>query len=109
MAYSYTWEVNEKTMVAKASNGFVTSIDYRVKGMDGITEKARATGQVEFTEPSSLPSDFVAYDSLTAAKCLEWVKSAVGATRVTAIENSLKAKIDLINTPTEKIGVPWSS
>ena len=108
MAYSYTWEINEKNMVANVSNGFVSTIVYRVKGMDGSTEKARATGQVEFTEPSSLPSDFVAYDSLTAAKCLEWVKTAVGATEVTAIENRLKAEIDLINTPTEKVGVPWS-
>jgi len=108
MAYSYTWEINEKNMVANVSNGFVTRIVYRVKGMDGSTEKARATGQVEFTEPSSLPSDFVAYDSLTAAKCLEFVKTSLGATEVTAIENSLKAEIDLINTPTEKVGVPWS-
>ena len=108
MAYSYTWEINESNMVANVSNGFVKTLVYRVKGMDGSTEKARATGQVEFTEPSSLPSDFVAYDSLTAAKCLEWVKTAVGATEVTAIENGLKAQIDLINTPTEKVGVPWS-
>jgi hypothetical protein len=108
MAISYTWEINESQMVANVSNGFVTRCVYRVKGMDGSEEKARATGQVEFPEPSSLPSDFVAYDSLTAAKCLEWVKTAVGATQVTAIENSLKAEIDLINTPTEKVGVPWS-
>ena len=108
MAYSYTWEINESNMISDVSDGFISTIVYRVKGMDGSTEKARATGQVEFTEPSSLPSDFVAYDSLTAAKCLEWVKAAVGATEVTAIENGLKAQIDLINTPTEKVGAPWS-
>ena len=108
MAISYTWEINESQMIANVSNGFVKSIVYRVKGMDGSEEKARATGQVEFTEPSSLPSDFVEYDSLTAAKCLEFVKAAVGATQVTAIENGLKAEIDLINTPAEKVGVPWS-
>ena len=108
MAISYTWEINESQMLSNVSNGFISTIVYRVKGMDGSTEKARATGQVEFTEPSSLPSDFVAYDSLTAAKCLEWVKTAVGATQVTAIENGLKAQIDLINTPAEKVGGPWS-
>ena len=107
MAYSYTWEINESNMVANVSNGFVKTLVFRVKGMDGSTEKARATGQVEFTEPSSLPSDFVAYDSLTAAKCLEWVK-ADSKVDVTAIENGLKAKIDLINTPTEKVGAPWA-
>ena len=108
MAYSYTWEINESQMLSNVSNGFISTIVYRVKGMDGSTEKARATGQVEFTEPSSLPSDFVAFNDVTKSKCLEWVKTAVGATQVTAVEAGLKAQIDLINTPTEKVGVPWS-
>tara|TARA_Y100001973_G_C5175950_1_gene321913 strand:+ start:1393 stop:1719 length:327 start_codon:yes stop_codon:yes gene_type:complete len=108
MAYSYVWEINEKNLVAKVSNGFVTTLVYRVKGMDGSEEKARHVGQVKFIEPSSLPSDFIEYKSLTAAKCLEWLKAALGATKVTSIENKLKAKIDLINTPTEKVGSPWS-
>tara|TARA_R100001082_G_C4318182_1_gene139888 strand:- start:372 stop:698 length:327 start_codon:yes stop_codon:yes gene_type:complete len=108
MAYSYTWEINEGNMISDVSDGFITTIVYRVKGMDGSTEKARATGQITLTKPSSLPSDFIAFNSVTKAKCLEWVKTAVGATEVTAIENRLKAEIDLINTPTEKVGAPWS-
>ena len=108
MAYSYTWEINESQMLSNVSNGFISTIVYRVKGMDGSTEKARATGQVEFTEPSSLPSDFIAFNSVSKEKCLEWVKTAVGSTQVTAIETGLKAQIDLINTPTEKVGAPWS-
>ena len=108
MAYSYTWEINESQMLSNVSNGFISTIVYRVKGMDGITEKARATGQVEFTEPSSLPSDFIAFNSVSKEKCLEWVKTAVGATQVTVIEAGLKAQIDLINPPTEKVGAPWS-
>ena len=108
MAYSYTWEINESQMLSNVSNGFISTIVYRVKGMDGSEEKARATGQVEFTEPSSLPSDFIAFNSVSKEKCLEWVKTAVGSTQVTAIEAGLKAQIDLINTPTEKVGVPWS-
>ena len=108
MAYSYTWEINESNMISDVSDGFISTIVYRVKGMDGSEEKARATGQIDLTKPSSLPSDFIAFNSVTKAKCLEWVKAAVGATQVTAIENSLKAEIDLINTPTERVGVPWS-
>ena len=108
MAYSYIWEINESNMVSDVSDGFISKIVYRVRGMDGSNEKARATGQIELTKPESLPSDFIAFNSVTKEKCLEWVKTAVGATEVTAIENDLKAKIDLINTPTEKVGVPWS-
>ncbi len=108
MAYSYTWEINESNMISDVSDGFISTIVYRVVGMDGSEEKARATGQITLTKPSSLPSDFIAFNSVTKAKCLEWVKAAVGATEVTAIENRLKAEIDLINTPTEKVGAPWS-
>ena len=108
MAYSCTWEINETAMISDVSDGFIKTIVYRVRGMDGSTEKARATGQIELSKPESLPSDFIAYKSVTKEKCLEWVKTAVGATKVAVIENGLKSQIDLINTPTEKVGVPWS-
>ena len=106
MAYSYTWEINEKNMISNISDGFITTIVYRVKGMDGSNEKARATGQVELTKPSSLPSDFIAFNDVTKEKCLEWVK-ANASIDVTKIEENLKNKIDIINSPIEKIGAPW--
>ena len=108
MAISYTWEINESNMISDISDGFIEIIVYRVKGMDGSTEKARATGQIRLTKPKSLPTGFIAFNSVTKEKCLEWVKATVGAEQVTAIENGLKAQIDLINTPAEKIGAPWS-
>ena len=107
MAISYTWEINESNMISDVSDGFISKIVYRVKGMDGSEEKARAAGSIKLTKPSSLPSDFIAFNSVTKAKCLEWVK-ADSSVDVTAIENGLKAKIDLINTPTEKVGAPWA-
>jgi len=107
MAISYTWEINETAMISDVSDGFISTIVYRVKGMDGSTEKARTTGQVELTKPSSLPSDFVVFNDVTKEKCLEWVK-ADSSVDVTAIENGLKAQIDLVNTPIEKIGAPWA-
>ena len=108
MAYSYTWEINEKHMISDVSDGFISKIVFRVRGMDGSTEKARETGSINLIKPSSLPSDFVSFNSVTKAKSWEWVKAALGTTKVTAIEASLKAQIDLINTPTEKVGAPWS-
>ena len=107
MAISYTREINESNMISDVSDGFISTIAYMVKGMDGSKEKTRATGQIELTKPSSLPSDFIAFNSVTKAKCLEWVKADLSVD-VTAIENGLKAQIDLINTPTEKVGAPWA-
>jgi len=36
-----------------------------------------------------------------------WVKDALGSTEVAAIEASLKAEIDLINTPVQATGVAF--
>ena len=105
MAITYEWQVN--TMERDLSDGFVNKVIYRVKGLDDGTEKARATGEVNFTKPLSLTSDFKAYDSLSESDCLTWVKNTLGATEVTAIETNLTNEINVINTPTTGTGNPW--
>tara|TARA_R100000234_G_scaffold31460_1_gene18517 strand:- start:79 stop:396 length:318 start_codon:yes stop_codon:yes gene_type:complete len=105
MAITYEWQVN--TMERDISDGFVNKVIYRVKGLDDGTEKARVTGEVKFTKPSSLPSDFKAYDSLSESICLAWVKDTIVSEEVTAIETSLTNQINLINTPTTATGKPW--
>ena len=106
MAITSTWEVN--TLERDLSDGFVNRVIYRVKGLDDGTEKARATGEVKFTKPSSLPSEFKAYDSLSESDCLTWVKDFLGATQVTAIETDLTNQINVFNTPVTGKGKPWS-
>jgi len=105
MAISKTWQVN--TMERDLSDGHVNKVIYRVKGMDGETEKDRATGEVNFTKPSSLPSDFVAYDKLDEATVLGWVKTAIGTDAVASIEKQLEDNIALINTPVTATGKPF--
>jgi len=107
MAIVKTWEVN--TMERDISDGHVNKVIYRVKAIDDSdnTEKdgTRQTGEVNFTKPSSLPSDFVAYDSLDAAACIGWVKTALGSDGVAAVE----AAIDAALVPaTTSVGKPWS-
>jgi hypothetical protein len=105
MAITKTWEVN--TMERDLSDGHVNKVIYRVKGIDGSEEKDRATGEVVFTKPDSLPSDFKAYDSLDEATVLGWVKTAIGTDDVTAIEKTLEDNIALINTPVTATGKPF--
>ena len=106
MAVTKTWEVN--TMERDLSDGYVNKVIYRVIGKDGETEKDRATGEVNFTKPESLPSDFVAYDKLDEATVLGWVKTAIGTDAVASIEKQLEDNIALINTPVIGTGKPWS-
>ena len=114
MAITKTWEVN--TMERDLSDGHVNKVIYRVKGMDGDVEKDRVTGEVTFTKPSSLPSDFVAYDKLDEATVLGWVKTKLneekdldGKTidRVAALEKAIEDNIAIINTPVTATGKPF--
>tara|TARA_A100001515_G_C4535024_1_gene198218 strand:- start:63 stop:380 length:318 start_codon:yes stop_codon:yes gene_type:complete len=105
MAITKTWQVN--TMERDLSDGHVNKVIYRVIGKDGDTEKDRATGEVNFTKPSSLPSDFVAYDKLDEATVLGWVKTAIGTDDVAAIEKTIEDNIALINKPVTATGKPF--
>ena len=106
MAITKTWQVN--TLERDVADGHVNKVIYRVKGIDGSEEKSRETGEVNFTKPSSLPSDFVAYASLSESTVLGWVKTALGTDEVTRIEAKIDADIALINTPVTAVGKPWS-
>ena len=112
MAITYTWEINGTCSKRDVSDGYFTNVVYRVKGMDGTEEKARRTGEVVFTKPESLPSDFITFDpsakTPNESTMIGWVKDAIGTDEVTAIEKSLKDEIDLINTPVQTTGVAWS-
>ena len=105
MAITKTWEIN--TLERDLSDGYVTKVIYRVIGLSDSEEKARRTGQIEFTKPESLPSDFIAYDSLNSSTVLGWVTTALGSDQVTAIETGLEAEVTEAITPTTAAGVPW--
>jgi len=104
MAITKTWEIN--TMERDVSDGYVTKVIYRVKGISDSEEKARETGEVNFTKPSSLPNDFVDFTKLDAATVLGWVKTALGD-KVATIETRLEAAVNEVLTPTSAVGVPW--
>jgi len=95
MAIVKTWEVN--TMERDISDGHVNKVIYRVKAIDDSdnTEKdgTRQTGEVNFVKPSSLPSDFKAYDSLDDSTCIGWVKTALGSDGVAAVEAAIDAAV----------------
>tara|TARA_R100001163_G_C5029150_1_gene169867 strand:+ start:810 stop:1124 length:315 start_codon:yes stop_codon:yes gene_type:complete len=104
MAITKTWEIN--TMERDVSDGYVTKVIYRVKGISDSEEKARETGEVNFQKPESLPSDFIDFTKLDAATVLGWVKTALGD-EVATIETRLEEKVNKVLTPTSVVGVPW--
>jgi hypothetical protein len=105
MAITKTWEIIN--LQRDLSDGYVTKVFYRVKGLSDSIEKARYSGEINFTKPESLPSDFVAYDSLTSSTVLGWVTTSLGSDKVTSIEKYLEAEVTESITPTTELGVPW--
>ena len=96
MAITKTWEVN--TLERELADGYVKKVIYRVKGIDGSEEKARATGEVELEKPETL----IPYKDLTHDTVIGWVKTKLGADAVAAVEKSLEDQIALINTQLQK-------
>ena len=109
MTVTSTWSINENNVKSDVSDGYIKELVYRVEGVDDTTNtKYRSTGSVSFSKPSSLPSEFIQFESVTREKALEWVKSSLGADRLTEIETNIATQIGLIDTPVEKVGAPTS-
>ena len=101
MAITKTWEVN--TLERELADGYVKKVIYRVKGIYGSEEKARATGEVELEKPETL----IPYKDLTESTVLGWVKTKLGTDEVARVEKWLEDEITLINTPVTAEGKPW--
>ena len=101
MAITKTWEVN--TLERELADGYVKKVIYRLKGIDGKEEKARATGSVELEKPKTL----IPYKDLTESTVLGWVKTKLGTDEVARVEKWLEDEIALINTPVTAEGKPW--
>jgi hypothetical protein len=83
----------------QTSDGLVTTAHYTVNAVDG-EHTAGSYGTVGFERGES----FIAYESLTEAQVIAWVKDKLD---VEAIEASLAAQIALQKAPVTATGVPW--
>ena len=101
MAITKQWEVN--TLERELADGYVKRVDYRVKGIDGSEEKARATGSVILEKPDTL----IPYKDLTESTVLGWVKAKLGTDGVASVEKWLEDEIALLTTPVTATGTPW--
>ena len=101
MAITKTWEVN--TLERELADGYVKKVIYRVKGIDGSEEKARATGEVNLEKPETL----IPYKDLTESTVIGWVKAKLGTDKVSGIEKALEDEVARIKAPVTGTGTPW--
>jgi hypothetical protein len=93
-----TWTIAQ--LDRQTSDGLVTTAHYTVNAVDG-EHTAGSYGSVGFERGDT----FTAYDSLTEAQVIAWVKDKLD---VEAIEASLAAQIDAKKNPVTATGTPWS-
>ena len=68
---------------------------------------ASAYGSIALPEKDPSDSSFVAFDDLTEAQVVEWVKHAMGEEQVTALEENLDSQLEQLVTPKVVSGTPW--
>ena len=101
----HTWEAIDLTytFVDGDKQNVVTSIDYCV-----TTTKNEKFAQKTGTVAIAVPGDtWVDFNDIHKNLATEWVKTTLGATKVTEIETALSAEVELILNPTTGTGVPW--
>jgi hypothetical protein len=92
-----TWTIAQ--LDRQTSDGLVTIAHWSVNAVDG-EYSAGSYGTVGFERGDT----FTAYDSLTEAQVIAWVKDKLD---VEAIEASLASQIESKKNPVSATGVPW--
>ena len=92
-----TWTIAQ--LDRQTSDGLVTTAHWRCTATDGDLS-ASNYGTVGFERGET----FTAYDSLTEAQVIAWVKDKLD---VEAIEASLASQIESQKNPVTATGVPW--
>ena len=85
-------------------NGVVVA-HWRATDVDG-DHSGSSYGTCGFT-PDATAEGYVAYDALTEADVIAWVKASMGEEAVEALESSIAAQIELSKAPVVSTGVPW--
>ena len=92
-----TWTIAQ--LDRQTSDGLVTTAHWTVNAVDG-DYSAGAYGTVGFERGDT----FIAYNSLTEAQVIDWVKDKLD---VEAIEANLAEQIASQKAPVTATGVPW--
>jgi len=97
MSTTITWTIAQ--LDRQTSDGLVTTAHWLIDAVDG-EYSAGSYGTVGFERGDT----FTAYNSLTEAQVINWVKDKLD---VEAIEDGLQAQIDSKKAPVTARGLPW--
>ena len=104
---SYTWVIESLDCIPSidGQNNVVSNVHWRVNGADGTYNVSVYGTQGLIYVPGN---PFTAYDSLTEATVIGWVKEAMGADSIASLQKTLDNKIaNLVNPPIITPFLPW--
>jgi hypothetical protein len=107
MANTYTWKVGQCDRTL--ADGVITTLHYTVSAEtdDGVYS-AGAYGSIGLEAPDA--KTMIAYDSVSEADCISWVKAAIGGDeKVTEVQTALDNQLIEKRTPTTGAGTPWAA
>jgi len=107
MANTYTWKVGQCDRTL--ADGVITTLHWSVSAQtDDNAYSAGAYGSIGLEAPEA--ETMIAYDSVTEANCIAWVKAAIGGDeKVTEVQNALDNQLTEKRTPTTGAGTPWAA
>ena len=104
MAHTWTIAAMDYDVSSGGKTNVVTQVHWRCDKVDGDHTGSRY-GSVGLEAPGE---SFVEWADITESTAVGWVKAAIGADEVTAIEAAVDAQITESKTPTTGAGIPWS-
>ena len=112
MALTYTWELTslKKTSAANLSN-VIVGTQWKLTGTDENGNDGTFSGATPFDLATVDPSNFVAYENLTANTVLGWIQAVVVGGYKDHIDEQIQKQIDTKINPVEDVSgntFPWS-
>ena len=74
--------------------------------VEDVTHSGSSYGTCGFT-PDSSAEGFTAYEDITEAQAIGWVKDSMGEEAVAGVEDSIAAQIADSKAPAISVGTPW--
>jgi len=107
MANTYTWKVGQCDRTL--ADGVITTLHYTVTAVtEDEVYSAGAYGSIGLEAPEA--ETMIAYDSVTEANCIAWVKAAIGGDdKVAEVQTALDNQLTEKRTPTVGAGTPWAA
>ena len=111
MTATNTWTSSQTDFVLSQDGltNVINNLHWRCDAIESSGGKDYTAGAYGTQSVTADPDNFIDYSKVTEANCIAWVKAAMGEEAVTALENSLQARIDLLINPTTGEGTPWAA